>query len=39
MPIPDVLQSAENRTGRFSDFEIMTEESVKIVYYQLRGWM
>lgn len=38
MPIPDVMQTSQHVTGRFSGFEIMLEESVKIVYYELRGW-
>jgi uncharacterized SAM-binding protein YcdF (DUF218 family) len=39
MAVPDVLQSAEHWQGRFSSFEIMLGESVKIVYYALRGWI
>jgi uncharacterized SAM-binding protein YcdF (DUF218 family) len=39
MPIPDVLQTSEHLAGRFSGFETMLEESIKIVYYELRGWM
>jgi uncharacterized SAM-binding protein YcdF (DUF218 family) len=39
MPIPDVMQTRENLHGRFSGFETMVEESAKIAYYELRGWM
>lgn len=39
MPAPDVLHSAENWSGRFPAFETKAGESVKIVYYALRGWM
>lgn len=38
-PVPDVLRSAERWNGRFSAFEIMVEETAKIVYYRLRGWI
>ncbi len=37
--VPDVLHSTEHWQGRFSAFETMTTESVKIVYYWLRGWI
>lgn len=39
MAVPDVLHSTEHWNGRFSAFETMTVESVKIVYYALRGWI
>ncbi|MGH9606117.1 MAG: YdcF family protein [Terracidiphilus sp.] len=39
MPVPDVLQSAEHWSGRFPAFETMLVESVKIVYYSVRGWI
>lgn len=39
MAVPDVLHSTEHWDGRFSAFETMTSESVKIVYYKLRGWI
>lgn len=39
MAVPDVLQSAEHWDGRFSSFETMTAETVKIVYYAVRGWI
>jgi uncharacterized SAM-binding protein YcdF (DUF218 family) len=39
MPIPDVLQSTQHWSGRFSACETMIVESVKIVDYQLRGWI
>ena len=39
MPVPDVIQSTVGWTGRFPAFESMAIESVKIVYYALRGWM
>jgi uncharacterized SAM-binding protein YcdF (DUF218 family) len=37
--VPDALQAAEHWGGRFPAFETMLIESVKIVYYRLRGWM
>ncbi|HEY1901959.1 MAG TPA: YdcF family protein [Terracidiphilus sp.] len=39
MPVPDVLHAAEHWNGRFQACEIMLVESVKIVYYRLRGWI
>ena len=39
MPVPDAIQTRENFLGRFSAFETMANESAKIVYYELRGWM
>lgn len=39
MAVPDVLHSTEHWNGRFSAFETMSVESVKIVYYALRGWI
>jgi uncharacterized SAM-binding protein YcdF (DUF218 family) len=39
MPVPDVLRSAENWHGRFPALEVMVVESIKIVYYDLRGWI
>jgi uncharacterized SAM-binding protein YcdF (DUF218 family) len=39
MAVPDVLHSTEHWNGRFSAFETMLVESVKIVYYALRGWI
>ncbi len=39
MPVPDLLQSTEHWRGRFSAFEIMLDESAKIAYYKLRGWI
>ena len=39
MAVPDVLQSTEHWNGRFPAFETMVVESVKIVYYGLRGWI
>ena len=39
MAVPDVLHSTEHWNGRFSAFETMAVESVKIVYYALRGWI
>ncbi len=38
-PVPDVLRSAERWNGRLPAFEIMVEETAKIVYYKLRGWI
>ena len=39
MAVPDVLHSTEHWNGRFSALETMLVESVKIVYYTLRGWI
>jgi hypothetical protein len=39
MPVPDVLRETEHWNGRLPAFETMVQESVKIVYYRLRGWM
>jgi len=39
MAVPDVLHLTEHWNGRFSAFETMLVESVKIVYYTLRGWI
>jgi len=36
---PDVLEATEHWPGRFSAFETMLMETVKIVYYGLRGWI
>ena len=39
MAVPDVLHLTEHWNGRFSAFETMLVESVKIIYYALRGWI
>jgi len=39
MPAPDVLKSSKNWNARFPDFERMSVETTKIVYYRLRGWI
>lgn len=39
MAVPDVLHSTEHWNGRFSAFETMLIETVKIGYYALRGWI
>jgi uncharacterized SAM-binding protein YcdF (DUF218 family) len=39
MAVPDVLHSTEHWNGRFSAFETMAEESIKIAYYSERGWI
>ncbi|HEU5350179.1 MAG TPA: YdcF family protein [Terracidiphilus sp.] len=39
MAVPDVLHETENWYGRIPGFETMSIETVKIVYYKLRGWM
>jgi len=39
MAVPDVLHATEHWPGRFPAFETMVLETVKIVYYELRGWM
>ena len=33
------MKSAQHWNGRFQAFETMVEESSKIVYYRLRGWI
>jgi uncharacterized SAM-binding protein YcdF (DUF218 family) len=39
MVVPDVLDSTEHWNARFGAFETMLVESVKIVYYAVRGWI
>jgi uncharacterized SAM-binding protein YcdF (DUF218 family) len=39
MPVPDVVETRNHRYGRLAGFETMVEESTKIVYYELRGWI
>ncbi len=39
MAVPDVLHSTEHWDGRFSAFETMLIETVKIAYYAMRGWI
>jgi len=39
MAVPDVLHSTEHWYERFSAFETMATETVKIVYYAVRGWI
>lgn len=39
MAVPDVLHSTEHWDGRFSAFETMLIETVKIGYYAMRGWI
>ena len=39
MAAPDLLEATEHWPGRFSAFETMLMETVKIVYYGLRGWI
>lgn len=39
LPVGDVLGSAEHWEGRFPGFQTMVQESIKIVYYRLRGWI
>jgi len=39
MAIPDVMKSSEHWNARFPAFETMVQESCKIVYYKLRGWI
>lgn len=38
-PIPDVLKRAAGWSGRWPAFLDLVQESVKIVYYYLRGWI
>lgn len=39
MPVPDASLLAQLWNGRFQVFQIMLEESAKIVYYACRGWI
>lgn len=39
MAVPDVLHESENWYGRIPGFQTMCLETVKIAYYQLRGWI
>lgn len=39
MAVPDALHASEHWNGRFSAFESMLTETVKIAYYELRGWI
>ena len=39
MAVTDLLQITTHWYGRFPAFETMLEESVKIAYYKLRGWI
>jgi uncharacterized SAM-binding protein YcdF (DUF218 family) len=39
MPVPDAIQCEDNAFARFPAFQNMVSESVKIAYYELRGWM
>ena len=39
MAVRDVIQTSAGWGGRFGSFETMMGESVKIVYYAIRGWI
>jgi uncharacterized SAM-binding protein YcdF (DUF218 family) len=39
MAVPDLLHATEHWNGRFGACETMAIETVKIVYYWLRGWI
>ena len=39
MVAPDLLQTASHWNGRFSAFETLLIETVKIVDYEFRGWL
>lgn len=39
MAVPDVLHETEHWYGRIPGFETMCIETVKVVYYKLRGWI
>ncbi|MGD0546286.1 MAG: YdcF family protein [Terracidiphilus sp.] len=39
MAVPDALHAAEHWNGRFSAFEVMLTETIKIAYYELHGWI
>ena len=39
MAVPDVLHSTEHWSGRFTSFEIIMLESIKISYYGLHRWI
>ncbi len=38
-PFPDVIKSSNNLTGRWGGFIILVQETAKIAYYWVRGWM
>jgi uncharacterized SAM-binding protein YcdF (DUF218 family) len=37
--IPDVIKISDSWYGRISGFQRLAVETVKIGYYELRGWM
>jgi len=39
MAVPDVIKQSEHWNARFPAFETMVDETCKIVYYKLRGWI
>jgi uncharacterized SAM-binding protein YcdF (DUF218 family) len=39
MPVPDLLQMTEHWYGRFRAFGTMCDESAKIAYYRVSGWI
>lgn len=39
MAVPDVTKSGQRWTGRFSGFQTLLLESVKIAYYKAHGWI
>jgi uncharacterized SAM-binding protein YcdF (DUF218 family) len=38
-PFPDVLKSSNSLPARWTGFITLTQETAKIVYYKLRGWI
>jgi uncharacterized SAM-binding protein YcdF (DUF218 family) len=39
LPVPDVMKEAQHPQARFSEFEVMVEETAKIIDYKLHGWI
>lgn len=39
MPVPDVIKAGQRWTGRFSGFQTLLVESIKIIYYKAHGWI
>jgi len=38
-PMPDALKRAESLRARWSAFLDLVQETVKIIYYWVRGWI
>jgi uncharacterized SAM-binding protein YcdF (DUF218 family) len=39
MPFPDAIKQSERWRGRWPAFLLLCDETVKIAYYRLRGWI